>query len=298
MLQTEPCNACGSLRIAPWKVIGGHRLLRCRTCRLACLYPAPSSDELQALYDEKYFHSDCVETESHSARSVGERMALLERLGRHGSVLDVGCGTGGFLAEAQRRGWRTKGLEISSWAAETARREGLDVTTGSVLDVDCPPGSFDVVSFWDTLEHLPDPAGALRRVRGWLRPDGVVIVRVVNCGSFDARAFGAAWRAWGLPYHLFHFCPRSLRTGLEKAGYEVISLRFGLSAVFFRFLFAPIAIPSHHAKLVAWTERRLTGLCRRLRAVANGTGGLGTRLRRLFPGPVMDAVARPRRTGT
>ncbi|MEW6355867.1 MAG: class I SAM-dependent methyltransferase [Planctomycetota bacterium] len=291
--ETQICAICSSAKIRPWKVISGRRLARCGACGLGFLDAPPTPQEMAHLYDEPYFHSVCVETKSRAEHSAAGRIALVERFKTPGALLDVGCGTGGFLAEAARRGWEVKGIEVSTWAAEEARRRlGVNVIAKSATEADFPEGTFDVVTFWDALEHLSQPGTVLRRCRRWLKPDGVLVIRIVNCGSYDARVLGMRWSGWAVPYHLFHFSPDSLRAALRAAGFDVVHLDAGVSTVFFRFLIAPIAFPPHHAKLIRAVEKCCPRLCERVRRFADGDDWPGPLLRRIFPGPVMDIVAR------
>lgn len=292
MNTASSCNACSSRGIRSWKEIRGRRLLRCGRCRLGFLAAPPAQAALRDLYGESYFRTDCVESEETAATSVPDRIALVTEFKAPGDILDVGCGTGAFLVAAAHRGWRTTGLEISAWACEEARRaHDLDVENADILQAVFPRGRFDAVTFWDSLEHLPDPAGALRRVREWLRPGGIVVIRVVNAAGYEATALGIAWRGWALPHHLFHFSPASLCALLRSTGFRPLLLESGFSTLFFRFLCAPIAIPSHHARLVAWARRRFPRTCDRLARLARRDRPVGRLLRRLFPGPTVTAVA-------
>ncbi|NOZ21472.1 MAG: class I SAM-dependent methyltransferase [Planctomycetes bacterium] len=288
------CNLCGSFHVHPWKHIREWRLVRCRDCGVGMLHPPPTDADMRELYDKSYFASKYVETQQLAARSAPKRVAWVERFTSAGVLLDIGCGTGGFLAEAAQRGWQVKGIEVSPWAAEEARRRhGVEVIAESATDADFPEGTFDAITFWDALEHLPQPGTVLRRCRRWLKPDGVLVIRVVNCGSYNATVLGIRWRGWAVPYHLFHFSPRSIRAGLRAAGFETAHVDTGVSTVFFRFLIAPIAFPSHHAKLIRAAERSCPRLRKHLGQMAHKDRWPGPLLRRIFPGPVMDITARP-----
>ncbi len=135
-----------------------------------------------------------------------------------GRYLDVGCGSGGSLGVARALGWRTAGIELDAAAAEKARRFADRLHVGDVLSAPFAPASFDVVTAFHVLEHVPDPVTMLRRMLEWLAPDGLLIVEVPNAGGLGAALFGRAWSGLELPRHLGHFSPATLATAIESAG--------------------------------------------------------------------------------
>jgi 2-polyprenyl-3-methyl-5-hydroxy-6-metoxy-1,4-benzoquinol methylase len=137
-------------------------------------------------------------------------------------VLDVGCAGGAFPKAASELGFQVTGVEPSSWLAEFGRREyGLDIRTGILEENMFPPASFDIVTMWDVIEHLTDPQGALKTIRGLLRDDGVLIVNYPDAGSVVARALGFKWPFW-LSVHLIYYTRTTMRLQLEKAGFEIV----------------------------------------------------------------------------
>jgi 2-polyprenyl-3-methyl-5-hydroxy-6-metoxy-1,4-benzoquinol methylase len=113
-------------------------------------------------YDDYYALRPAVE------RTGRRRLNKIRRLLGLGSghLLDIGCGPGFFLDVARAHGWQVSGVEISTSAAEYARHAvGLPVVTGSIESVALPRGSVDMVTMWDVLEHVPDPAGAFRAAK-------------------------------------------------------------------------------------------------------------------------------------
>ncbi len=107
-----------------------------------------------------------------------------------GTVLDVGCASGGLLALLAPHARATAGLEVSPTAAAEARLVADEVVVGGLGDVPAPAfaaAPFDLVVCADVLEHLPDPAAGLRRVVEWVRPGGAVLVSVPNVAHWSAR---------------------------------------------------------------------------------------------------------------
>jgi SAM-dependent methyltransferase len=85
--------------------------------------------------------------------------------------------------------------------------------------------TFDAVTLWDVLEHLPDPHAALAELSRVLRPGGRILLTTGDVGSLAARLSGARWHLYSLPEHLFFYSRRSLRLLLETHGFRVESLR-------------------------------------------------------------------------
>jgi SAM-dependent methyltransferase len=143
----------------------------------------------------------------------------------HGRYLDVGCGSGASLGVAAALGWRAAGIEVDADAAARARRFTGAVHVGDALTAPYPPGSFDVVSAFHVLEHVPDPIALTRRMLEWLAPGGLVLIEVPNAGGLGAALFGRAWSGLELPRHLSQFTRESLGRVVECAGGRVLWCR-------------------------------------------------------------------------
>ena len=135
-------------------------------------------------------------------------------------MLDVGCHLGMFLEVARERGWDVTGVEPSRWSVEQARDAGLDVRHGTLETVHFPDESFDVVTMWDVVEHLPDPLAELKRMHRILRPDGLLALSTMNVDALFPRLAGRRW-PWYMQMHLVYFSRRTLHNMLTKAGYRV-----------------------------------------------------------------------------
>lgn len=102
-------------------------------------------------------------------------------------VLDVGCG-GGILAESMAgRGAAVTGIDLSDKALSVARLHlyesghQVDYQHASAEDyADAHPGSFDVVTCLEMLEHVPDPASTVRACARLLKPGGTAFFSTIN----------------------------------------------------------------------------------------------------------------------
>jgi SAM-dependent methyltransferase len=140
--------------------------------------------------------------------------------------LEVGCGTGEFLAHARQAGHSVTGLDISAEAVQFARDRypGMDIRQQPLESAELPTASFDVVVAFHLLEHVSDPVGLLRQMMHLLRPGGLVYVRVPNLDSWYRRVIGRNWWAFSVD-HRGYFTASSLRTAFGQAGIEVSALR-------------------------------------------------------------------------
>lgn len=140
-----------------------------------------------------------------------------------GRLLDVGCGSGHFVAAARAMGYEAEGIDPNPNAVAAAGERGLRVRRGGLLDVK-EEGAYDVVTLLDVLEHLDDPRGALERVRALLKPGGGLILSLPN----DRRPLPFGRDAFDYPpHHLTRWTPRALERFLAAHGFEVRAARHG-----------------------------------------------------------------------
>jgi 2-polyprenyl-3-methyl-5-hydroxy-6-metoxy-1,4-benzoquinol methylase len=140
------------------------------------------------------------------------RKAALAPYARGGALLDLGCSSGAFLQSLKSESWQLHGIEMSAEEAKIAEiRSGAQVFVGDVPDAPFGPGSFDVVTCFDVLEHMYEPRRVVAKVAEWLKPGGIFYVLVPNVDSAEGRVFRSYWHGLELPRHLFHFSPASLK---------------------------------------------------------------------------------------
>src|SRR6185436_16611294 len=109
-------------------------------------------------------------------------------------VLDVGAAGGSFLAIAERRGYQPMGCEPSTWMCTFAKQHyGLTLHPGTIFDMPIEPGSVDLLTLCDVIEHTPDPQAVIRRAHELLAPGGVLAISYPDYGSLAARAMGRKW---------------------------------------------------------------------------------------------------------
>ena len=240
---------------------GEFSLVRCATCELVITNPRPAMDSLGYFYPKDYspYEADEVHKPTWWQRLL-ERSALSSFYGypnqpagpltrllgqlalrkfptrrkRHewfpyrdgGRLLDVGCGGGVFLERMRDFGWQVSGLEL---AADVARRveqrTGITIHIGTLPHSDLAPQSFDAVTMWHVLEHVPDPRQILRCAAELLRPRGLLVVEVPNIASDTFERFGNNWDGLELPRHFQHFSPKTLQAMLPVGAFRNIEVQ-------------------------------------------------------------------------
>lgn len=140
------------------------------------------------------------------------------------SLLDIGSGPGGFLRVAQGRGWETRAMEMNWESSKQMAEAGFQLIVKHLELKDLPPQSFDLISFWEVLEHLADPQKMLDEARALLVTDGLLLILVPNVHSLVTRLLHEKSNTFGGHSHLNHFTPQSLTMLLENKGFSVLEM--------------------------------------------------------------------------
>jgi len=211
-------------------------VVRCEYCGLLYTNPRPDARSISRFYPVDY-HPHRRPAKMRHSRSVRPLLGRLlgrpcsERRGAlpwagPGRLLDFGCGAGSFLKTMADQGWQVTGLDANVGAVrEVQEQHGLTALVGSLPHPDLPPGSFDVVTMWHSLEHVHRPLAILREVYRLLVPGGKLIVATPNIQSLPFYLFRRDWFGLDLPRHLTHFTPSTLTAMLQTAGFRVEPVR-------------------------------------------------------------------------
>ena len=232
------CGLCGSAERDLKFREGLFSVVTCQHCGLTYVTPRlTESSFLAEVYDEGYWRSQAAKARGYTdyradqplyLKTYRRRLRVIRRhFGGPGRVLDVGCAAGYFLCVMQDEGWRVTGLEPSDAIRSTA--EALvgkeNVHAGLLGQVALEPASFELVTMWDVVEHIPDPVAALQEVRRLLAPGGRLVIETQNIDSGAARVLGKRWQHYKHAEHLFHFNKRTIAEVLRRAGFEVLENR-------------------------------------------------------------------------
>jgi SAM-dependent methyltransferase len=224
------CKLCGARDLPLCYTQGDrdqYRFYRCPRCRLVVY------DTSTGVNQEKYILT-AVAPDAATRQNRGHRQtyAFIRRYaGPPGRMLDLGCGDGTVLVLARRDGWEVQGVELYPEQTRLVRETlGLRVDTADIGSYQGRPASWDVVVLTHVLEHLPDPVGALRKIRDLLKPGGAGVLEFPNIDALDARVRRRLAR-WGLhrhryrpdyvPGHVQEFCRASFARAAREAGLDL-----------------------------------------------------------------------------
>lgn len=229
------CPACGSEELVYAFKIQGSRLDECLKCGLVFFNPQPTDEEL----DELHRQGDLLGgTDQERERRIWElRRASAGIVLRHlatyakrndwrgATLLDVGCGAGSLVAEAQSAGFEATGIDPSQELVEIAAKYTRTASFhhGTLDDVDLPSEYFDVIVFGDVLEHTRDPRATLTRAWELLKPSGILIAATPSLTSPSARWMRDKWIRFR-PERLFYFSPGNLQAMLYRCGFGAITV--------------------------------------------------------------------------
>ncbi|WP_313805831.1 class I SAM-dependent methyltransferase [Flavobacterium sp.] len=198
-------------------------------------HPQPTLEKLPSYYesDDYISHTDGKRSLFEKVYHIIKRKAIRDKVTlitkqqpKKGSLLDIGAGTGDFLSEAKNQGWSITGIEPNEKAKQSAIAKGVNFAANlEALE----NHSFDVITMWHVLEHVPDLEKQIQELKRLLKPSGTIIIAVPNFISFDAQHYGKFWAAYDVPRHLWHFS----KTAIEKLfNKEDIELKKVLPMVF------------------------------------------------------------------
>ncbi len=240
-LETIPCPLCRGLDFKTLVVEQTLPVVRCAGCALVFVNPRPNRDGLLQFY-ENYFPMESAPLWQKQMADVFLKEGLnrirefkgsgVLKLNAKPKLLDVGCGMGFFLDLMRQAGWDTKGIEPAPEAARHAREKlKLDLYEGTIEEA-VLSDSFDAVTLWYVLEHVPNPHEILDRVARLLKPGGLLIIRVPNQNvTIDRILNFLGFQKFFLinpPRHLFDYSPKTLSRFLDQRGFRILSIRNGI----------------------------------------------------------------------
>lgn len=209
--------------------------VRCTSCGLEALDPAPTDEELDRSYATAYGEGGIKFRGSAELvlRVAADRMArhIHSSLPKRARIVDVGCGRGVVAGALAHRGCTVVGVERSLDAVRGLDPRVQVCIAPNLADADLKPASFDAVVCRHVLEHLRDPVSSAEAMWRLLKPGGALFVEVPNVASVQSRVFRADWLHRDPPRHLTHFTPQALRALLLRTGFAIDELRSRFSVV-------------------------------------------------------------------
>ena len=234
------CPNCSTAQSSLRYKLTNYNIVRCDRCGLLYNDQFPPKESKENTFSDSYyctvqsrafqFHGDEYAKDP-SVPVFREWLSTIKK--QKGSILDVGCGLGTFLEVAREAGWQVHGLDVSPFAANAVKEKmGIDVFNGSLVDAPWPEKSFNVITFWDSIEHADNPKQCLDKAHALLKPDGILLIATDNfdCLGCDiARLSYAltgglltyAMRKFYIPYNATYFTEKQFRELLQSCGFEI-----------------------------------------------------------------------------
>lgn len=219
------CIACDSedfTRILQKHMHDRHyTLIRCDKCGFVTVEPYPTRKELDQFYTKEYDFS-YMNADSARLKKINlDRLQVVLKHKKSGSLLEIGSGSGLFMREAQKY-FDVQGIEFSDYAAKIGRKNfGLNIMTANLYDFQSSK-KYDVIVMFHVLEHVLDPSLALQKIKSMLKKDGVLVMAFPNIDSLSFKLFGKNWEWINPPKHLSYFNEKSFSRLANRNGLRVI----------------------------------------------------------------------------
>lgn len=235
------CPVCGNDSFTDWLICKDYTVSKtefaiqqCSACGFAVTNPRPANEDLG-----KYYESDEYISHSNTSKGLVSKMyqrvrkytmrkkveMVRELAGKTGRLLDIGCGTGEFLAASKNAGWDVTGIEPSPSARQAAKANHQLTALDEPELQNLPTAAYDVITMWHVLEHVPDLPGRMQALKKLLAPGGTLIIAVPNRNSHDADYYKTHWAAYDVPRHLWHFRPDDIRALAKTHGFVLKDIK-------------------------------------------------------------------------
>lgn len=202
----------------------------CSSCQFGITTPRPETQKLASYYQSEEYISHSGKSSGglgfvyRAARSYSLRWKkrIISQYRNKGNALDFGCGTGEFLECLTQSGWSVAGVEPASQArlkSEKLIGHSIHASADAL-----PANTFDIITAWHVVEHVPDLRETLATLKRLLKKDGTIFIAVPNYQSPDAVRYQEHWAGYDVPRHLWHFSKQSMEIILKEIGLTVIEI--------------------------------------------------------------------------
>ena len=217
MTKHKNCILCGSGSIKKMKNYEKHHLVKCLSCKFVFCEPIPTELELEKHY-ENYGRNDYLSPLT--IKRYHEILDSFEPYRKTNRLIDVGCGIGYFLIEAQKRGWEVYGTEFTDEAIEICSQKGIKMNKGILAPENYNSQEFDVITSFEVIEHINNPQEELCNFNKILRRGGLVYCTTPNFNSLLRYRLKEKYNVLCYPEHLSYYTPRTLRKVFNRTGFK------------------------------------------------------------------------------
>jgi 2-polyprenyl-3-methyl-5-hydroxy-6-metoxy-1,4-benzoquinol methylase len=228
----KECEVCKNLEIKPLFVKDGYPYQKCPKCGLIRIYPQPTDEQLDAIYNGGYYdnwgkdESIFIDMKKKTFSKILELLPAIEN-GKN-KLLDIGAATGILMELAKECGYDVYGIEAAKDGAEIIRQKfSADKIFNGYFDDNFSKwqdNSFDVIVMCDLFEHVRNPNAILKKTYALLRPQGLLIMYLPNTNSLTCSVLKKRW-SYFVPEHLFSYSNKNIKTILENNGFSLNKIR-------------------------------------------------------------------------
>lgn len=236
-MANDACRLCGATETRFAAVVEGCKYVRCAGCGVERMASYPSDAVIAEFYDKGYMTKKFNNlghhlhfTKEYRETYFAEKSLTFSDLRIDASslkgkkLLDVGCANGQFLEFTGGLGVDSTGIDISEEMVNAGKEAGLDCRVKDLFEMD---GEYDILTYWDVIEHVSDPRKVLEKTRSLLAVGGEVILQT-PCTGIISELFGDKWLYYLPVQHLHLFSQESLFKLLSETGFSIVSwVRFG-----------------------------------------------------------------------
>jgi 2-polyprenyl-3-methyl-5-hydroxy-6-metoxy-1,4-benzoquinol methylase len=242
----KACRVCESTQLVKSFVLDQYNLVKCQVCGTQFnetfyidktfrdgLFEKDYYDDVQsqAFKDrlDNYTNDPSVSVYEHYLTILEEQLGISP-----GNVLDVGSAFGTFLKVASNHGWKPHGVEYSQYSSSAAREHwGFEIFNGDITSSHYQNEQFDLITYWDVIEHVVDPRANLQKAFELLKDGGKLLITTDNYQSMLSAIANLAYKAtigkirypaqkFFIPYNTYYFTPANFRMLLKATGFAPI----------------------------------------------------------------------------
>lgn len=218
------CLVCGSDQLQMLPKYSKDYLVKCRNCTFIFSYKIPSDQELSDYY--KNYGADQHDAISPiTIKRYHELLDQFESYRMHNNILDVGCGSGHFLATAKERGWKVYGTEFPESLCEVCRRKGLTIHRGALDTANYENMAFDIITSFEVIEHIYNPLEELKKFQQIIRQGGLFYCTTPNFNSLQRLQMGPELNIIVYPEHISYYTKKTLARVCRITGFKPISIK-------------------------------------------------------------------------
>lgn len=250
------CNLCNSNNYKIKYKVAGFNIVRCNKCSLLYVNPRLSQQELIKIYDKGYFtnkeisregkvfgywnyYEDRANLKKDFLRKIND---ILNFKSEGSNLLDIGCGEGDFIAQAGKKGLKSVGIEINQSAIDSGMKKyNIQIYKSDIENFDTKY-RYDIITIYDTIEHLRNPDSCIKRSHDLLKNNGIIVIVTPDSGSVIAKILGRGWEEFQrVREHIYFFSAKTLTRMLRKNNFKVIQIKtigkhFSLHTLISRFI--------------------------------------------------------------